>query len=874
MRLLALELRAFGPFRDVALDFSGAAAIHVVHGPNEAGKSTALRAITGLLYGIPHLSPDAHTHRPEDLRVGGRLASATGAELAIVRRKGRVRTLLDAAGEPLPEHALLPFLGGIGEEVFRAAFGLDHETLRLGAQALLEGRGHLGESLFGAGLGGTGIPSVLAALRKEADDLYSPLARTKKLNLAIRAVADARKRAQSAALPASAWLTQEQAIREGHAERARLDDEAQRLRAEERRLRRARTLLGLLAQVRTARAARAALADVPLLPDDATSERTLAEAEIAAAAAQIRRAEETLARLAEQRDALSIPHALVAQADAIEDVSTRLGSHRKAAVDLPRVRAELRAQEEEILDLVRHLGVALPEGAIAALVTVTPLPATPFAVSSSTASPSAVSSSTASSSIASSSTASSSTASSSTASSLPSMATPPAVDSSRSVLASLRAQVEPLRVDVAREERIRALARDAPALVERARQGEEEWKRTQAAVLAVASRAAALPEPRDVSPLRRAEARAKALGDVAAAIEKAERAAALLLSRAASMRDALGLDSIPLPDVPRLPVPLPETVDAFASEERALRSDRAALTSRAGDARAALARIDAALLAAGADGLPTEADLTAARAARAARAEAARAALSRARAVAAARDLDAAATRDIDAERTEAARDLDAAAAALSGLEAAALAADRVADRLRAEADRVAHRARLVTERTSAEAALASADRDAAALAARTADFDERWRALWSPCAVPPRSPDEMRGWLRKHEALVALVDQAAAARAEHEALAARAAACADELASALGLPLRPREASLDLSGPPEQVRSPVTGPVRSSEQLQSLVTGPVLTPRTAPLPRDWTCSAPRSRTIPGVPRPPSLPVPPPSRPVPLRPSP
>ena len=485
MRLLALELRAFGPFRDVALDFSGSAAVHVVHGPNEAGKSTALRAIAGLLYGIPHLSPDAHTHRPEDLRIGGRLAGASGAEITIVRRKGRVRTLLDAAGDPLPEHALLPFLGGIGEEVFRAAFGLDHETLRLGAQALLEGRGHLGESLFGAGLGGTGIPSVLAALRKEADDLYSPLARTKKLNVAIRAVVDAKKRAHAAALPASAWLTQEQAIREGHAERARLDEEAQRLREGERRLRRARTLLGLLAQLRTARAARAALANVPLLPDDAASERTLAEAEIADASAQIRRAEETLARLAEQRDALSIPHALVAQADAIEDLSTRLGSHRKAAVDLPRVRAELRAQEEEALEIVRQLGVALP------------WPPSPVAVVSPAAPPPAADMSRA-------------------APMSPAADVSPGADPSRPDLPSLRALVDPLRVDVAREERIRALAREAPALVERARQGEEDWKRTQAGALTVASRAGVLPKPRDASPLRRAEARAKALGDIAA----------------------------------------------------------------------------------------------------------------------------------------------------------------------------------------------------------------------------------------------------------------------------------------------------------------------------------------------------------------------
>lgn len=686
MRLLSLSLLSFGPFSGVTLDLSAAPAVHVIYGPNEAGKSTALRAITGLFYGIPHLSPDAHTHRPEDLRIGGRLASRAGAELAVVRRKGRVRTLLDEAGAPLPEHALLPFLGGIGEDVFRAAFGLDHETLRLGAQALLEGRGHLGESLFGAGLGGTGITNVLEALRKEADELYSPLARTKKLNAAIRAVVEAKKRAQAAAMPASAWLTQEQAIREAHESRAVLDEEASRLRAEERRLRRARTLVGLLAQLRAARAARAALGEVTLLPDDAASERALAESEIEAASAQIRRAEETLARLAEQRAALSIPYALVAQADAIEDIATRLGSHRKAAIDLPRVRAELRAQEEEALEIVRALGA---------------------------------------------------------------------------VAGQSRAELEPLRVAAARDERIRALARDAPALVERARHAEEELSRIEGELTFLHARAAALPRPRDLGPLRRAEARAKGLGDVAEALERAARAAALLVERASASRAALGLGAVDLDDVARLPVPLPETVDLFAAEERGLRAEREALAARSDEARAALARAEGALAMLSAGDLPAEADLLDARAARAAALLETRAAIARA--------------------------DAASAEGALAGLSRAIDAADRVADRLRAEADRVAQRARLAAEREAHGTVLAALRREERDLESRAAAFGERWRAVWTSAGIEPRSPEEMRGWLRRHEALVALVDQVAAARSEHEALAAREAACASDLAAALG---------------------------------------------------------------------------------------
>ena len=64
------------------LDFSAPRpALHVVYGPNEAGKSTALRAVTGLLYGIPRSTAGRARARPADLRIGARLAGADGERL-------------------------------------------------------------------------------------------------------------------------------------------------------------------------------------------------------------------------------------------------------------------------------------------------------------------------------------------------------------------------------------------------------------------------------------------------------------------------------------------------------------------------------------------------------------------------------------------------------------------------------------------------------------------------------------------------------------------------------------------------------------------------------------------------------------------------
>ena len=697
MRLATLSLRAFGPFRDVTLDLAEKDAIHVVYGPNEAGKSTALRAITGLFYGIPHVSSDAHTHRAEDLRIGGRVESAAGATLSFVRRKGRVRTLLDEGGAPLPETALIPFLGGVGEDVFRAAFGLDHETLRIGAQALLEGRGHLGESLFGAGLGGTGVVSVLEALRREADELYSPLARTKRLNAAIRALVEARKRAQTAAMPASVWLTQEQSIREAHEERVRIDEEGARLRGEERRLSRARQLVRLFAQLRAVKSARAEIGDVRILPDDATSARTLAESELADATAQIRRAEEARERLVEQRDALAIPHALVSQADAVDDVATRLGSHRKAAVDLPRVRAELRTAEEEATEILRALGLS--------------------------------------------------------------------VDAAAHGIARLRAEVEPLRVDVARDERIRSLARDAAVLADRARLAEQELSHARSEAAALRAKIASIgveeaPLPRvDLPGLRRSAARARALGNVTTLVAKMGRAVAELVAKADVERAALSLSHLSFEAIARLPVPLHETVDRHAAEERALAADERALADRRMEARAALDRARSALAEVAGDDLPTDADL---RAARALRDETAR---------------------SLVASSTDAARSIDA---ARGDLQRHIEAADRIADVLRAEAGRVAERARLLRDVEARAESARAIERDLAALADRRADLASRWISAWSSAGVAPRSPDEMRGFLRRHEHITATATQLAAAEAERADLLSRVAEHIRDLDAAL----------------------------------------------------------------------------------------
>ena len=172
MRFLELTLERFGSFTDVGLDFSNGANLHVVYGANEAGKSTALRAIHALLFGIPSRTTDDHLHKKTELLIGATLESTTGERLSLARRKGNKNTLLDHARTPIDEGVLASLLGGVGSAHFETMFGLDHAALVRGGQELLAGEGKIGQLIFGVGVGVGSMRAVLAELRTEADGLF------------------------------------------------------------------------------------------------------------------------------------------------------------------------------------------------------------------------------------------------------------------------------------------------------------------------------------------------------------------------------------------------------------------------------------------------------------------------------------------------------------------------------------------------------------------------------------------------------------------------------------------------------------------------------------------------------------------------------
>jgi uncharacterized protein YhaN len=340
VRLLSLELEKFGAFADLRIAFRQDARLHVVYGPNEAGKSTALAAVGALLFGVPERTPYA-SRFPGQLRVGAEIAAADGRRLKFWRRKGRRMTLLDGAGDPLPDDALAPFLGGLSREVFERSFGLDAAKLRAGGEEMLQADGDVGASLLAAASGLRGLAELRRSLDGEADGVFAPRAsKDRRFYQALERFNLARAAIREKELRSDAWIKLNKDIEE-------LGHELDRLRAARRagdmersRLSRLKRAAPLINPTREAEEALASFGDLPVLaPGMAQGLReALDELRVAREEAERARVEEE--RLAQDLASIEVDEAALADAEAIEELFQASGGYKDAKRDLPAVQRE------------------------------------------------------------------------------------------------------------------------------------------------------------------------------------------------------------------------------------------------------------------------------------------------------------------------------------------------------------------------------------------------------------------------------------------------------------------------------------------------------------------------------------------------------
>ena len=359
IRIRRLDLDFFGQFSGKSYDFGprpqGTPDFHLIHGPNEAGKTTTMEGFLRLLYGFPHREPYAFQHDRKTLRVSAVLENGDG-ERAFTRLPTRGANLVDPAGQPLPEQALSAHLGGLGQEDYRNLLCLDDETIERGGEEIASAKGDIGRLLFSAAAGISDLSGVLGSVRDRADALYKK--RSSKTRMAgLRAeMKEIDRRIREEDISASAYRSLRQAR-----------DTA--LRDEETIKQEREGVAQALATTRTRQAALPLLAEIDRLetfidahpgfperldidPEDLVamlSDHSRAEADITRLGAEIDKLTETAEGITRHPEDL----ALIPRLERLDDLRSRYVTAEK---DLPKRRASLAEVTADMARAARDLG--------------------------------------------------------------------------------------------------------------------------------------------------------------------------------------------------------------------------------------------------------------------------------------------------------------------------------------------------------------------------------------------------------------------------------------------------------------------------------------------------------------------------------------
>ena len=358
MRIHRLDLIRYGCFTDLSISLPACKAdLHIVHGPNEAGKSTALAAFGDLLFGIPNRTPFGYRHELKSLRVGARLEGDPGP-LEVIRRKGAKDTLLGPDGHALVggEAVLSAYLAGADRSFIERMFGLDHARLRAGGREILEAKDDVGRMLFSAGTGIENLREHLDALRAEADELFSRRrAKHRAFYVALDRLNEADEALRERVLSADQWHELKRALEVAEEACAGLDAEIRKGSLGRDRLSRVRRVYRHVQRQHELDATLESLGDVVLLPEDAGATLTAAKRAEADAGTAVATLGEEAERVRADLADLQPDEDLLARSDAILTLRDRCIETRGRRSELLRHEAELEAAETELARLGAEL---------------------------------------------------------------------------------------------------------------------------------------------------------------------------------------------------------------------------------------------------------------------------------------------------------------------------------------------------------------------------------------------------------------------------------------------------------------------------------------------------------------------------------------
>ncbi len=366
MRIRELKLIRYGKFTDRHLSLPQQARdIHLIVGPNEAGKSTVRSAIGDWLFGIPVRTSLGFLHPMSELRIGGvleRMASGTAEDqqLAFDRTKATKNTVRSPDDVALADAVLQPWLGGMQLQAFTRMYALDHSTLVEGGAGILSASDDVGRLLFQSAAGIEGLADVLQKLEAEADSLWGARkAGHRVYHQAHEAYEAAGTQFKQAVLKTKDWKSQHDALlatEQALADARQRDRDTRQQLNQLERIRRVRPMLQALDAAQTQREALGLTDDVPLMPENAsTTIRDVAQA-MALARVESQRLEQESSALRTQLEGIHVDQALLSLGADITDLNERRLQYRSHRTDIVKRTEEIQTHWTRVKELAGGLG--------------------------------------------------------------------------------------------------------------------------------------------------------------------------------------------------------------------------------------------------------------------------------------------------------------------------------------------------------------------------------------------------------------------------------------------------------------------------------------------------------------------------------------
>lgn len=363
MRLRRLDLTRFGRFTDFRVDFGerleSIPDLHVIYGPNESGKSTLLAAFLDLLYGIPRRSTYNFLHDYRSMRIGAVLEFSGQETREVARIKRDNDSLLGPHDQPVLDVALGPAIGSIDRTSYTSMFSLDDDTLQSGGESIMQSQGDLGRLLFSATSGLSRLSRRLDEIKEGLDSFHRSGGRSTELKRLKERLAQLKNQRDDLDVNVRHYKDLREKADTAHRAYEDVREERDRTRTRHDQVRRLVDALPMWANLKALREKLEPLKGLAEAPAGWDEEANRLSRDQATRQAEIRGAEEDLARLDGDFDEIVVDPVILGLREQIDRLNkVEQARDRTAAFDIPNLEGERQALTEQIAGRVKKLGHA------------------------------------------------------------------------------------------------------------------------------------------------------------------------------------------------------------------------------------------------------------------------------------------------------------------------------------------------------------------------------------------------------------------------------------------------------------------------------------------------------------------------------------